>query len=168
MNGAVRGLLFIVLSLFSFQSRFQTSCLLVFISIYIIHCHLFLSQSGTHRCHLAVTGDTNFNQVARMADRSLLVVYLQKNCTTFLDIARLEHFLVISMSIDRENCRLVLELHQEGYYRITTSRPFASAIAVSSATKRGPKRVDYPKMDGHRLFASEQKRNFFRYPRKSI
>ena len=37
----------------------------------------------------------NFNQVARMADRSLLVVYLQKNCSTFLDIARLEHFLVI-------------------------------------------------------------------------
>ena len=40
------------------------------------------------------------------------------------------------MSIDRENCRLVLELHQEGYYWITTSRPFASAIAVSTATKR--------------------------------
>ena len=38
-----------------------------FISVYIIHCHPFLSQSGTHRCHLVVTGDTNFNKVTRMA-----------------------------------------------------------------------------------------------------
>ena len=59
------------------------------------------------------------------------------------------------MRIDRENCRLVFESHEQGYHRITTSRRFASAIAVSTATKRGPNRVDYPNMDGRRLFGSE-------------